>query len=122
MNDIKHNDVDNDATSISSDLSRLDENTDDDISLHCSELSYDDDDDNDNIEDSLTTVTYMSDFTIFLQDYSSVESVDDFSESEIGEDNISPDESNKLNGRTNRHCTLSDIVHIILDEMIANSL
>ena len=64
MNDIKHDNVFDNGSTISSDLSILDESTNDDTSVDVSDLSYDEDDD----EDSLTTVTYMSDFTVFLDD------------------------------------------------------
>ena len=64
VNDIKHDDVFDNASTISSDLSILDESTNDDTSVDVSDLSYNEDDD----EDSLTTVTYMSDFTVFLDD------------------------------------------------------
>ena len=75
-----------------SDLSILDESVDDDISVDISDLSYDEDDDN---EDSLTTVTYMSDFTIFLDDsededtLTTVTWLSNFTEDLFDEDDIS---------------------------------
>ena len=65
VNNIKSDDVVDNASTFSSDLSILDESTDDDTSVDISDLSYDKDDDD---EDSLTTVTYLSDFTIFFDD------------------------------------------------------
>ena len=92
INDIKHDDVVDKASPFSSDLSILDENTDDDTSVDISDLSYDEDDAN---EDSLTTVTYMSDFTIFLDDsededtLTTVTSLSNFTADLFDEDDIS---------------------------------
>ena len=92
INDIKHDDVVDKASPFLSDLSILDENTDDDTLVDISDPSYDEGDDN---EDSLTTVTYMSDFTIFLDDsededtLTTVTSLSNFTADLFDEDDIS---------------------------------
>lgn len=166
--DVKHEHVDDDASTISSDLSFMEEYSDDNTSVDISDLSYGEDndylddslieelsdentsapisdlsiDEDDDDDDSLTTVTYLSDFSIFLGDsddsFTTVTSLSnytldlfdvddvsisdldslDFSESENDGGDHFQEKLNILDQNNNHYFTLSDIVKTILDRLI----
>ena len=128
VKDMKYDDLNDNASTISSDLSTLDE-----TSLDLCDMT--DDESDDDISDSLTTVTYMSDFTVFLDDndeedtLTTVTSLSNFtifledSDDEDTATTVSSSSSSlsskNMDGSEDFLFNISDIVHSILDEMIA---
>ena len=128
--DVKHEHVDdNDASTVSSDLSINEEYSNDNTSVDISDLSYDEDNDyNDEItssafsglsndeddgdaddDDSLTTVTYLSDFTIFLGDsddsFTTVTSLSNYTLDLFDDDDISILDLDSLDFSENKNDT-----------------
>ena len=86
----------------------------DDASTTISDLSsLDDTSDDEHDDDSLTTVTYMSDFTIFLDDDEDMATTLPL---------LSANKQDNLDRGEDFICNLSDIVHEILDEIIGLAL
>ena len=109
------------AWTISSDLSTLD----------LSDMS--DEESNEDISESMTTVTSMSDFTVFLEDsdedtLTNVTSLSNFTifledcDDEDTAMKVSPLLTNKVNDSEYMNFNISDIVNDILNEMIALTL